>query len=96
MFCMNKAQAHEIYNLPDSGVDARTLTEADFKDRDWLTCFKQVPKRGNKVKCRDVLPEYWNRFYTLFTSVYQEPPTNYGMEETKVFARGFLFECEKG
>lgn len=96
VFCMNKSQAHDIYDLPDSGTDARLLTEADFKATDWLQCFKQVPKRGNKVKCRDVLPEHWARFYTVFTSVYQEPPTNYGMEVTKVFARGFLFECLKG
>ena len=96
VFYMNKTQAHKMYNLPKSRVDARTLTEADFKDSDWLNCFKKVPKRGNKVKCRDVLPEYWNMFYTLFTFVYQEPPTNYSMEVTKVFARGFLFECKKG
>ncbi|MCO5573679.1 hypothetical protein L7F22_027452, partial [Adiantum nelumboides] len=28
----------------------------------------------------------------MFTFVYQEPPENYGMEVTKAFARGFLYE----
>ncbi|MCO5609731.1 hypothetical protein L7F22_063963 [Adiantum nelumboides] len=54
VFCMTKAQAHEVYDLPNSGVDARLLTEANFTNKDWLKCFKEVPKRGNKVKCRDV------------------------------------------
>ncbi|KAI5065375.1 hypothetical protein GOP47_0020070 [Adiantum capillus-veneris] len=93
---MTKPQAHEVYDLPKSGVDARLLTEADFTNKDWLKCFKEVPKSGNKVKCRDVKPELWNRFYVLFTSVYQEPPGNYGMEVTKGFSRGFLYEQFKG
>ncbi|MCO5596281.1 hypothetical protein L7F22_050342 [Adiantum nelumboides] len=75
-FCMTKSQAHEVYNLPNSGVDARLLTEADFTSKDWLKCFKEVPKRGSKVKCREVKPELWNMFYVLFTSMYQEPPVS--------------------
>ena len=96
VFCMTKAQAHEVYGLSDSGVDARALGEADFTDDEWQNCFEGVPKRGSKVKCRAVKPEFWTRFYTLFTSVYQEPPSNYGMEVTKAFARGFLHENIKG
>ena len=96
VFCMTKAQAHEVYGLSDSGVDARTLGEADFTDDEWQKCFEEVPRRGSKVKCRVVRAEFWPRFYTLFTSVYQEPPSNYGMEVTKAFARGFLHENVKG
>ncbi|MCO5595686.1 hypothetical protein L7F22_049731 [Adiantum nelumboides] len=66
VFCMTKAQAHE------------------------------VPKRGSKVNCKDVKPELWNKFYVLFTFVYQETPGNYGMEVTKGFAKGFLYEKLKG
>ncbi|MCO5606824.1 hypothetical protein L7F22_061015 [Adiantum nelumboides] len=96
VFCMTKAQAHEVYDLPISRTDDQLLIEADFTNKDWLKCFKEVPKRGSKVKCRDVKPELWNRFYVLFTSVYQEPPRNYGMEVTKGFAKGFLYEQLKG
>ncbi|MCO5572960.1 hypothetical protein L7F22_026722 [Adiantum nelumboides] len=74
VFCMTKA--HEVYDLPNSGVDAWLLTEADFTNKDWLKCFKEVPKRGSKVKCRDMKPEPWNKFYVLFTSMYQEPSRN--------------------
>ena len=87
VFCMSKAQAHEVYGLSNVGVDVQTLGEANFFDADWLTCFDEVPRRGSKVKCRTLKPDLWPRFYTLFTSVYQEPPTNYGMEVTKAFAR---------
>lgn len=93
---MSKAQAHEVYGLSNSGVDARTLDEASFTDAEWLSCFDEVPRRGSKVKCRTLKLDLWPRFYTLFTSVYQEPPSNYGMEVTKAFARGFLHECIKG
>lgn len=96
VFCMTKVQAVEVYGLSDSGVDARTLGEADFTDDEWQKCFEEVPRRGSKVKCRAVRAEFWPRFYTLFTSVYQEPPSNYGMEVTKAFARGFLHENIKG
>lgn len=96
IFCMTKADAHEVYGLSDVGVDARVLGEADFTNDEWLQCFEEVPRRGSKVKCRDVKAEFWPKFYTLFTSVYQEPPSNYGMEVTKAFARGFLHEHVKG
>ncbi|MCO5577527.1 hypothetical protein L7F22_031358 [Adiantum nelumboides] len=93
---MTKTQAHEVYDLPNFGVDAQLLIEVDFINKDWLKCFKEVPKWGRKVKCRDVKPELWNIFYVLFTSMYQEPPRNYGMEVTKGFARCFLYEQLKG
>lgn len=96
VFCMTKAQTHEVYGLSDCGVDARTLGEVDFPNDEWQKCFAEVPRRGSKVKCRVVRTEFWPRFYTLFTSVYQEPPSNYGMEVTKAFARGFLHENIKG
>ena len=96
VFCMTKAEAHEVYGLSNSGVDARTLGEAHFSDAEWLSCFDEVPRRGSKVKCRSLKPDLWSRFYTLFTSVYQEPPSNYGLEVTKAFARGFLHEQIKG
>ena len=32
IFCMSKAQAHEVYGLSNFGVDARTLGEANFID----------------------------------------------------------------
>ncbi|MCO5573319.1 hypothetical protein L7F22_027088 [Adiantum nelumboides] len=83
VFCMTQAQAHEVYNLPNSGVDSQLLTEADFTNKDWLKCFKKVPKRGSKVKCRDVMPELSNKFYVLFTFMFEEPPGNYGIEVTK-------------
>ena len=96
VFCMSKAQAHEVYGLSNVGVDVRTLGEANFSYADWLTCFDEVPRRGSKVKCMTLKLDLWPKFYILFTSVYQEPPTNYGMEVTKAFARGFLHECIKG
>ena len=96
VFCTTKAQAHEVYGLSDVGMDVRVLGEADFTNDEWLQCFEEVPRRGSKVKCRDVRAEFWPKFYTLFTSVYQEPPGNYGMEVTKAFARGFLHEHVKG
>ncbi|MCO5576352.1 hypothetical protein L7F22_030161 [Adiantum nelumboides] len=80
VFGMTKAQAHEVYNLLDFGVDAQLLIEANFINKDWLKCFKKVPKRGSKVKCRDVKPEHSNKFDILFTFVYQELPGNYGKE----------------
>ena len=71
VFCMTKAQAHEVYGLFDVGVDAKLLGKANFTNEEWLQCFEEVQRRGSKVKCRDVRAEFWPRFYTLFTSVYQ-------------------------
>lgn len=95
-FCMTMAEAHEVYNLNCAGKDPRLLNEEDFSDKDWLQVFTEVPKRGSKVKCRFVRKEFWSKFYSMFTSVYQEPPGNYGMEVTKAFARGFLYEHLRG
>ena len=43
---MSKAEAHEVYGLSNSGVDARTLGEASFSDAEWLSCFDEVPRRA--------------------------------------------------
>ena len=96
VFCMTKAEAHEVYNLSNSGQDPRTILEDIFSEEDWMLVFCEVPKRGSKIKCKTVRREYWDRFYTLFTSVYQEPPGNYGMEVTRAFGKGFLYEQVKG
>ncbi|MCO5584414.1 hypothetical protein L7F22_038340 [Adiantum nelumboides] len=95
-FCMTKAEAHEVYNLNCAGQDPKLLNKEDFSNEDWLQVFTEVPKRGSKVKCRFVKTEFWSKFYSMFTSVYQEPPENYGMEVTKAFATGFLYEHLKG
>ncbi|MCO5605908.1 hypothetical protein L7F22_060094 [Adiantum nelumboides] len=95
-FCMTKAEAHEMYNLNCAGQDPRLLNEEDFSNEDWLHVFTEVPKRGSKVKCRFVKKEFCSKFYSMFTSMYQEPPGNYGMEVTKAFARGFLYEHLRG
>ena len=96
VLCMTKAEAHAVYNLNNCGQDPRTVFEDIFSDEDWLQVFYEVPKRGSKVKCKIVRREHWDGFYTLFTSVYQEPPGNYGMEVTRAFAKGFLYEQVKG
>ncbi|MCO5612408.1 hypothetical protein L7F22_066675 [Adiantum nelumboides] len=93
---MTKAEAHEVYNMNCAGQDPRLLNDEDFSNEDWLQVFTEVPKRGNKVKCRFVKKEFWSKFYSMFTSVYQEPPGNYGMEVTKAFAKGFLYEHLRG
>ena len=36
VFCMTKAQAHEVYGLFDVGVDAQVLGKADFTNDVWL------------------------------------------------------------
>ncbi|MCO5605663.1 hypothetical protein L7F22_059846 [Adiantum nelumboides] len=95
-FCMTKAEAHEVYNWNCAGQDPKLLNEEDFSNEDWLQVFIKVPKRGSKVKCRFVKKEFLRKFYFMFTSVYQEPPGNYGMEVTKAFARGFLYEHLRG
>lgn len=96
VFCMTKAEAIEVYNLNSSGQDPRSISEEVFSNEDWLQVFTEVPKRGSKVKCKTVKKNFWPEFYTSFTSVYQEPPGNYGMEVTKAFARGFLYEHLRG
>ena len=93
---MTKSEAHAVYKLSDWGHDPRAISEDIFNTEDWLHIFSKVPKRGAKVKCKTVRKEFWESFYSVFTSVYHEPPGNYGMEVTRVFAKGFLFEQVKG
>ncbi|MCO5588615.1 hypothetical protein L7F22_042572 [Adiantum nelumboides] len=50
-----------IGQMVKQGFGLDSMLMAYFTNKDWLKYFKEVPKRGSKVKCRDVKPELWNR-----------------------------------